>query len=209
MLSFLFVRDIVQRGQYRLCQPANHICMKTLTYVIVIAILFTACKKTTELTAYTDLNTPVESSFLPMHIGNYWKKGSASVIEITDTLRIGGQLYFRFRTRISDTYATQYLRIDEQNRLWEGYPLTPGTEYLHAKFDAAVGDTFYTLNDQGWNDHKVRMSVKTEHTRAFEFDKVYHPNLKGQLSTRTYTKGLGWSDDRWDSVRINGIVYLP
>jgi hypothetical protein len=183
--------------------------MKKVVSILVLAVfLNTACNKEQDEPFNTSLNVPETGSFLPMQIGNYWRIGSNSFTEIKDTLRFNQQLYYKFYSLVGgDAISINYLRMDNQNQLWEGYPTQPGKEYLHAKFDASVNDIFYTLNDQTWNDYKVRMSAKTEHTRVFEWDMVYHPNLRGQLITRSFRRGLGWSDDNWDSVRINGVVY--
>jgi hypothetical protein len=181
---------------------------KVLSILVLVVFLSVACNKEQETPYHRSLNVPETGSFLPMQIGNYWRIGSSSFTEIQDTLRFNQQLYYKFYSLVGgDVMAIHYLRIDDQNQLWEGYPGQPGKEYLHAKFDANVNDIFYTLNDQTWNDYKIRMIEKTENTRVFEWDMVYHPNLRGQLSKRSFRRGLGWSDDQWDSVRINGIVY--
>lgn len=195
----------MQRRHSDRCQSIKNY-MKLIAFIIAIAIFVPSCRKDA---APVTVNPPlVSESFLPMHIGNYWKLGTLSSITIIDTLRFNNNFYYKFYSVIGgDAVAVRYLRIDNSNQLWEGYPSQPGKEYLHAKFDANVNDVFYTLNDQSVNDYKVTMSVKTDNTRSFEFDMVYHPTLQGQISKRTYLKGLGWGNDQWDSVRINGTVY--
>lgn len=175
-------------------------------FIIAVSVFTVACKKNS---ITQTVNPPlVSDSYLPMHIGNYWRIGTGSSIDITDTIRFANQLYYKFYSRIGgDAFSTQYLRIDTASQLWEGYPSQPGKEYLHARFNGNPDDIFYTLNDQSVNDCKVRISGKTDNMRMFEFDRIYHQNLKGQLSTRTYLRGLGWGDDVWDSIRINGVVY--
>lgn len=188
--------------------------MKPMHCILATIILFNvACNKEDEnkpapyiaIDPLTDLQA---GSFLPMHIGNFWMLGTNSYIKITDTARINNKLYYQFSCLTGgDAFSTKYLRIDENNQLWESYPSQPGKEYLHAKFNAGQNEVFYTLNDQSWNDYKVVMSGKTDSTREFSFDMVYHPNMKGGISIRKYRRGYGWCDDTWDSVRINGVVF--
>lgn len=181
---------------------------KVFSVLVLIVVLNMSCTKEGETPENTSLNVPETGSFLPMHIGNYWRKAAHSFTEIQDTLRFNQQLYYKFYSLVGgDAILIQYLRIDTQNQLWEGYPNQPGKEYLHAKFDANINDIFYSLNDQTWNDYKIRLVGKTENIRVFEWDMIYHPNLKGHPNTRSFRRGLGWNDDQWESVRINGVVY--
>jgi hypothetical protein len=171
--------------------------------ILLLSLIITSC----EVQHMEIEKTNSSESFLPMEIGNYWRNGEHTYIEIQDTLRIGSNLYYKFYSLTGgDVYSTTYMRLDAENQLWEGYPTTPGKEYLKAKFNANVGDTFYTLNDQSWNDYQVKFIEKSEDKRVFEMDMVYHPNLKGQKHTVTYYKGKGF-EGPWESVRISGVVY--
>lgn len=170
--------------------------MKLITPMLILVLLFvTACSKD-EATGISD------ESFLPMKIGNYWKNDDNNYIEIQDSVKIGDNVYYKFFSLIGgDGILTRYLRIDEKNRLLESYPSQPGKEYLHAKFDADLNEIFFTLNDKTVNDYKVELVEKSEQIRTFEFDMVYHPNLKGHPHRTTYVKGLGYSG--WKTVKIN------
>ena len=171
--------------------------------LILLSLILNSCElQNVEI----EKDSPSET-FLPMEIGNYWKKGTHTYTEIQDTLRFDSKLYYKFYSLVGgDVISVRYFRLDESNQLLEGYPSDPGKEYLMAKFDAKVGDTFFTLNDQSWNDYQVKLIEKTQDKRVFEFDMIYHPNLKGHPHTVTYFKGKGF-EGPWDSVRISGIVY--
>ena len=146
-----------------------------------------------------------EESFLPMHIGNYWKNNEENFTEIMDTLRIQGDLYYKFYSLIGgDGFGTRYLRIDENQNLIERYPKYPDSEYLHAKFNAQLESTFWTRNDQSVNDFRVMVTEKHDATRTFEFQRMYHPNAKDKHSV-TYIKGLGWGN--YKEIQINGDIF--
>lgn len=149
---------------------------------------------------------PASESFMPLQIGNRWDMGSQNYTEIQDTVRIDNQLYYKVYSLIGgDATDTKYLRVDEKNQLLEAFPDQPGKVYTHAKFDANVNDEFYTLGDKTENDYKVKLVDKTADKRTFEFDMVYHPNLKGETHKVTYLKGIGLDQD-WKHIKIDGKV---
>ena len=84
----------------------------------------------------------------------------------------------------------------------------PGSSanYLQAKFNSSVGDTFFTLNDSSWNDLKVTTIAKTEDTMEFEYQMVYHSALNSGSYSMVYKKGLG-PVGKWKEVRIDGVIY--
>jgi len=177
--------------------------MKTsyLMYLLIVLIIPSCKMKKTAIqpVAATD-------SFMPMQIGNKWSHGAHSYTEIQDTVRIGKQLYYKFYSLVGgDATDTKYFRIDENNQLLESYPDQPGVVYVHAKFNANVNDVFFTLNDKSTNDYQVKLVEKTANRRTFEFDMVYHPNLKGSTHKVSYLKGIGLDDD-WTSIKINGKI---
>jgi hypothetical protein len=148
-----------------------------------------------------------EQSFLPMHIGNYWKNDKNNYVEIIDTLRIQGDLYYKFyRLMGGDSRYISYMRIDSNQNLIESFPDDPDFKYTHAKFDAQIGSTFWTLNDQSVNDLKVTVIVKDSSLRTFELQRSYHTNINAK-AIKTYIKGLGYNI--YDEVRINGEVFNP
>ena len=84
-------------------------------------------------------------SFLPMQIGNYWIEDSDNHTTITDTLTINGKLFYKFHElRGGDMLRFRYMRIDEEQNLIEKHPDSPDREFLIAKFNANVEDTFFT-----------------------------------------------------------------
>ncbi|MCZ4245797.1 hypothetical protein [Pedobacter punctiformis] len=177
----------------------------TALSLIVGSFLFTFLMSASCKNMAAHKNLP--DSFLPMQVGNYWKMSATSYTEIQDTLRIDGKLYYKFYSLVGgDATSTNYYRIDEQNRLVEGYIDEPKKVYVKASFNAKLGDIFYTLNDKTENDYQVKVVSKTDSDMVFEFDMVYHPNLKGSKHTEKYIKGKGWADE-WKEVKINGIVY--
>jgi len=159
-----------------------------------------SCKKGSD-------QNPMNDSFLPMQIGNYWWMSASSYTEIQDTLHINGKLYYKFYSLIGgDAMSTTYLRIDEQNKLIEAYLDQPLKTYTRADFNAKIGDRFFTLGDQTVNDYQVTVVAKSNSEMIFEFDMVYHPNLNGNTFKVGYLKGKGWAE-KWKKIKINGLVY--
>jgi len=145
-------------------------------------------------------------SFLPMQIGNYWKMDAQNYTEIQDTMRIDGKLYYKFYSLIGgDAVSTAYLRIDENNQLKESWPEATGREYIRAKFNSKVGESFFTLNDRTTNDYKVTVIEKSDKKMSFSFDMIYQDNMKGNPHQVTYIKGQD-IDDGWKSIKIDGKV---
>lgn len=146
-------------------------------------------------------------SYLPMAIGNYWRQDDGNYISITDTLRIGELLFYKFESLTGhDVYGTQYLYIDKSNNLFERWSTSSDQMYLHAKFGSKVGTKFYTLDDGTVNDYEVTLKSQNNDIIEFEFDMVYHPLLMGQKHNVTYKKGLGFTG--WKEIRIEDIVYI-
>lgn len=146
-------------------------------------------------------------SFMPLHIGNYWRMNDLSYTEVQDTVRIGGELYYKLFSLVGgDAVMEEYLRIDANENLISSSPEHPDRQYIKAKFNANVADTFQTLGDETVNDYKVTVVEKTDSKMTFSFDMIYHPNFKGRPHTVTYLKGLGL-DDSWKEIRINGKVF--
>lgn len=173
-----------------------------LGIILCLLMLFSSCKK--DGNQADDAN-----SFLPMQVGNYWGTANRqnSYTEIQETVEINGKTYYKFYSLVGgDAISIVYLRIDEQNRLVESYPNYPSEIYVRADFNAKVGDVFYTLDDQTVNDYKVVVRSKTKNEMSFDYDMVYHPNLKGQIRTDTYIRGRGWSSN-FEKIIINGKVY--
>lgn len=186
------------------------ITMKTQSLIILTAVLFSfiGCDSDSEGDPKLADNIQYFSdSFLPMEIGNYWKINEDNYIEIVDTIRIKGDLFYKFYSLTGgDASGTKYLRIDNENNLIEKSPVLPSWEYIHAKFNAPVGDKFYTLSDSSVNDYEVTLSFKDDTSVKFTFKMVYHEILKGQEHIVAYKKGLGF-DDRWKEVSISGTIY--
>lgn len=169
-------------------------------FIALITISVLSCEKTKKQNEATE-------SFLPMQIGNLWYTADHSYTEIKDTVRINKKLYYKFYALIGgDATSTTYLRIDEQNKLLESYPDDPSKVYVHADFNAKVGDKFFTTGSKDENDNEVTVVQKSDSTITFSFDPVYHPNLKGHPHEVKYIKGKGWADG-YKKVKINGVVY--
>ena len=120
---------------------------------------------------------------------------------------INKKLYYKFYSLIGgDATSTTYLRIDEQNRLVESYPDDPSKIYVHADFNAKLGDKFFTTGSKDDNDNEVTVVQKSDTEMTFSFDAIYHPNLKGHPHEVKYFKGRGWTEG-YKKVKINGVVY--
>lgn len=168
----------------------------------LIMILFASCQQK----VVTTKEIAAADSFMPMQIGNSWRMGDHSYTEIQDTMRIDSKLYYKFYSLVGgDATEVKYMRIDENNDLLEAYPDQPKLIYTHAKFNAKVNDEFYTIGDKSQNDYKVKVVEKTDKKMTFEFDMVYHPNLKGSTHKVSYIKGSGLDED-WKSIKIDGKV---
>lgn len=169
---------------------------------LILPLFLTACT----MQSKKDSNAQASTSFLPMQIGNYWKNDAQNYTEIQDTTRIDGKLYYKFYSLVGgDAVSTTYLRIDKDNQLLESWPSAEGKEYLRAKFNGNVNDTFFTLNDKTVNDNKVTLTEKSDKKITFSYDMVYQPNLKGHPNTVSYIKGQGF-EGNWKGLKINGVI---
>lgn len=179
--------------------------MKT-TYIkpiiLGILLLILACNK-----EETSINPDEsESSFFPMHIGNYWKSDIHNYTEIIDTLSINGDVFYKFYTVTGgDAISINYYRIDQDQNLIVSYPENPDFKYTHAKFNANLRDTFYTLKDKSYNDYRVEIITKNDSIMIFEFQKIHHPILFESKHQVSYLKGKGWKGN-WKEICINGKI---
>lgn len=167
---------------------------------ILISLFILACqtKKDQQLAA---------DSFLPMQVGNLWYLNAQSYTEIQDTVRINKKLFYKFHSLVGgDASNTIYLRIDENNKLIEGYPDSPLETYTRADFSAKKGDKFFTSGEKDENDKEVTVVQKSNDEITFSFDPIYHPNLKGHTTLVRYIKGKGWAD-QYQKIKIDGVVY--
>lgn len=150
---------------------------------------------------------PTEGSYMPMEVGNYWRMNDENFTRITATTEINGKLFYEFSYRVGgDVFGKSYYRIDEDNSLIGSYPDDPTSIYTHAKFNINVGEGFYTTGKKDWNDYYVKLFEKDKDIITFEYDMVYHPNLKGQKIYRSFRKGIGFVDS-WKEVKIGDKVY--
>lgn len=170
--------------------------MKNILKLLLLPFVFLACKS-------NKINQEASQSFSPMQIGNYWQINAQNYTEIKDTMRIDGKLYYQYSSLIGgDAVSETFLRIDENNQLQESWPSAEGKEYTRAKFNANVGDSFFTLNDHSTNDYKVTVVKKTDQEMTFSFEMIYQENIKGEKHQVTYVKGIGLKED-WKSIRID------
>ncbi|MFF5382278.1 hypothetical protein [Pedobacter suwonensis] len=172
---------------------------KSLGYIF-ISLIILSCQTNKEQQLAAD-------SYLPMQIGNLWYMNAQSYTEIQDTVRINNKLFYKFYSLVGgDAVSTVYLRIDEHNRLIEGYPYSPLKTYTRADFSAKKGDKFFTTGEKDENDNEVTVVQKSDQEITFSFDPIYHPNLKGHPTQVKYIKGKGWAD-QYQKLKINGVVY--
>jgi hypothetical protein len=170
----------------------------TLTLTALLFLAFTSCKK-------SDPISPSES-FLPLQIGNYWRMDAETYIEITGTVQLNGkQFYKTFSLTGGDVLGELCYRIDEHQNLIESHERHPDYNFIVAKFNAKVGDSFQALGDKSVNDYKITVVEKTPTKMSFSYDMIYHPNLKGHPHVRSFVKGIGW--DGWKIVKIGEKVY--
>ncbi|NII83358.1 MULTISPECIES: hypothetical protein [unclassified Pedobacter] len=168
--------------------------------IVLMSLFMLYCQSNKEQHAAAD-------SFLPMQIGNLWYMNAQSYTEIQDTVRINKKLFYKFYSLVGgDAVSTVYLRIDEQNKLIEGYPDSPLKTYTRADFNAKMGDKFFTTGEKDENDNEVTVVQKTDTEMTFSFDPIYHPNLKGHPSQVKYIKGKGWAE-KFKKLKIDGVVY--
>ncbi|MBB6239910.1 hypothetical protein HDC90_004572 [Pedobacter sp. AK013] len=168
--------------------------------IVLMSLFILCCQSNKEQHVAAD-------SFLPMQIGNLWYMNAQSYTEIQDTVRINKKLFYKFYSLVGgDAVNIIYLRIDEQNKLIEGYPDSPLKTYIRADFNAKIGDKFFTTGKKDENDNEVTVVQKSDTEMTFSFDPIYHPNLKGHPSLVKYIKGKGWAEN-FKKLKINGIVY--
>ncbi len=172
---------------------------KSLSFIL-ISLFILSCQMNKDQNLAAD-------SFLPMQIGNLWYMNAQSYTEIKDTVRINKKLFYKFYSLVGgDAVSTVYLRIDEQNKLIEGYPDSPLKTYTRADFNAKMGDKFFTTGEKDENDNEVTVIQKSDTEMTFSFDPIYHPNLKGYPSQVKYIKGKGWAE-KFKKLKIDGVVY--
>jgi hypothetical protein len=175
--------------------------MKKLSTLLLTLFILVSCSSD------DDVSVP-EASFLPMSIGNYWKYDDDTFTEITDTLRIQGNLYYTFTSVDYDTGLIRYLRMDENSQLIESHPLTPNKQSIVAKFNVEVGTEWWTDED-GEYPNKRTLVIKNDTRRAIylqsyrNWDIDPSPRLIG-YSVTEYFAGIGW---RYPEVRIDGEVF--
>jgi hypothetical protein len=176
-------------------------------FPITVLLCLTSCQSNDpEITKSVDRYQYSSDSFLPMAVGNYWRINHQNYTEITDTLLIEGVLYYEFYTLIGgDASLTEYLRIDNENNLIQRSPTNANWNYVKAKFNSSIGDTFFTLKDSSYNDLKVTTISKSENMIQFEYHMAYHPSLTNKHSVE-YRRGLG-PVENWKEVRIDGVIY--
>lgn len=175
--------------------------MKKLSTLFLTLLFLVSCSSDDDV-------TEPQASFLPMSIGNYWKHDFDTFTEITDTLRIQGNLYYKFDGQDYDYGWTRYLRIDENAQLIESHPLTPDKQYIIAKFNAEVGTEWWT--DQNGQYPKKRTLVIKNDDRRVIYQQSYRnwdidpsPRLIG-YSVTEYFAGIGWKSPE---VSIDGEVF--
>lgn len=171
--------------------------------LIVLALLFIVSFSSCE----SDNEESSEENWMPLEIGNYWKKGEYVRSEVVDTVRIDGDLFYKIDMRLSlDELGTMYLRIDENQNLIEKFPNNLGYQSLRAKFDIELGDTFYQNDNNPGSDFLGTLMERTDSIMTFRFQRVNHPTLTDE-HTDVYINGLGWWYD-WDEVKIGDDVYF-
>lgn len=177
--------------------------MKTQISLILFILLISpiGCTKDED----GDTNDFNSDSFYPMSIGNYWKMNDENFTKIVDTLRIQGNLFYKFYSLIGgDMTGTEYFRIDDENNLIGGSISNPEHKSTHAKFNSSVEDTFYLLNDILLSPYRIVMTFKNDDTIKFEWETINHPNLHSKF-TKTYKRGFGLVGN-WKEVCINNKV---
>jgi len=172
-----------------------------------LIVLLNACKKSAIVNP-GDKVIPIttSTSFYPMQIGNYWKTDAQNYMEIQDTVRINGKLYYKFHYATGgDVIGLEYLRIDENQYLVEANPNDTSLNY-QANFGANVNDTFHSLNIQNINNHLIKVTYKSATKMTFQIDVFNNNFASAQTIANTYYKGIG-PDGNYTTIKINGIVY--
>ncbi len=178
--------------------------IKTLLFSTLL-LIFISCIQDSDNS--NDIGSETSDGFLPLHVGNYWKINEENYTVILDTIRINNNKFYHVSTLDGgDAYLIQYLRIDEDHNLISSYPDNPEFKYTMAKFNAELGDSFFTLNDSTVNDYKVTVITKNDTLIEFEYELIYHSMLKGSKHTNSFKKNIGWVDN-YSEVQINGNIF--
>ncbi len=180
-----------------------------VTMLVFLSFISTGCKKEKQVETYD--NPPLNNeSYLPMQVGNYWKINDQNYTKILGTKTISDQLFYEVVSLIGgDAGSVQYLRINDDGDLIEMYPDGSSTVYTHAKFNAEEGGIFYTTGRGDLSDNMVKLVEKKDDIIKFEWDMVYHPNMKGHKSYRSYKKGLGFFEEinPYTEIKIGEDIY--
>jgi hypothetical protein len=133
-------------------------------------------------------------NYFPLEMGNRWTFGTVAPIteSIIDTVRIAGQLFFRF-----DQFRSQseiLLRLREDNKLtWRFDPMSV-LEHVWVDFDAQVGDRWELVLPPGWT---VELQSKSDtvtvpagtFTNCYRF--YFHFNGNDNDWVEWYAPGIG------------------
>ncbi|UKJ06513.1 hypothetical protein [Solitalea lacus] len=179
--------------------------MKKLIYtafIVLFAIAGVACKKKDSPAPAIDKNL----GFFPLQVGNYWRINSDNYAEIKEKKILNGKEYFHYQALVGgDAFDNAYYRIDG-NKLIQGYNFyTDVPEVLIADFNEALDEVFYaTTILSNPNNIKITVIEKSEDTMKFKYEESV--SGKPNIYFRTFRKGVGL-DEKYDEIKINGVVY--
>ncbi len=184
--------------------------MKHILLPLALVLVFlSACKKSAD-TGLTPDGNPITTSdsFYPLQVGNYWTIDQYTHIQVTDTLRVNGDLYYKVYSLFGgDMINIQYLRIDASQNLLQVDPAHPSKIMVLAKFNANVNDTFKTLGDNSAFDFSVKLTAKSATKITFQTS-YPAPNNTVNPVDLSYYKGIGpFNLKLFTSMKINGVVY--
>ena len=176
------------------------------------------------------INISFGQDYYPLQIGNRWFYEhldefyfkECDIVEIVDTTRINGKLYYCFQSKNAgvDILAYGYARKDSLNQVWGVKETNDGkyTEYIFRKLDVPVGTSWYNYHHGlTYRTTLIDTSITITTSAGFFDHCYYYTDLIEDLFTdlnyyyapdvglvRSLTEGL---ETELKGARVNEVLY--
>ncbi|MDO1451600.1 hypothetical protein Q0590_35335 [Rhodocytophaga aerolata] len=171
-----------------------------VSVLVHAVLLYSSCNKD----ATPNSHTP----YFPLQIGNYWQSNEKNYIKVIGKKKIAGNEFYVLAARIGgDSRDTMYYRIDDKLNLIQAHfrKQTPTVIFLtKAKFNAQIGDMFYTTSMDDPANELVEVVEKSEDKIKFKYSRSNSEHTTSYFVE--YKRGLGVVDN-FKQIRVNGSLY--